>query len=132
MQVNVSAALALTLGLLSQLRKRSGSVVFINSSVVQRPARNAPFYAATKHALRAIADSLREEVNPMGIRVSSIFPGRTATPMQKGIVRAEGRAYRPAQLIQPEDIALLVAQLLDLPASIEVTDIFTRPTRPPA
>jgi NADP-dependent 3-hydroxy acid dehydrogenase YdfG len=131
MQVNVSAALTLTLGLLAHLKRRSGSVVFINSTAVQRPARNAPFYAASKHALRSIADSLREEVNALGIRVSSIYPGRTATPMQKAIVDAEGRSYRPSELIQPEDIALLVEQLLDLPASIEVTEIFTRPTQPP-
>src|SRR5262245_9428520 len=82
MQVNVSAALTLTLGLLSHLEKRSGSVVFINSSIVQRPARHAPFYAASKHALRSISDSLREEVNAAGVRVSSIYPGRTATPMR--------------------------------------------------
>ena len=131
MQVNVSAALALTLGLLPQLKRRGGSVVFVNSTVVQRPARHAPFYAASKHALRSMADSLREEVNSMGVRVSSLYPGRTATPMQKAIVGAERRTYRPAELIQPEDIALLVEQLLDLPRTIEVTDVFTRPAQSP-
>ena len=130
MQVNVSAALALTLGLLKQLKRRGGSVVFVNSTVVQRPARHAPFYAASKHALRSMADSLREEVNSMGVRVSSLYPGRTATPMQKAIVGAERRTYRPAELIQPEDIALVVEQLLDLPRTIEVTDVFTRPDSP--
>jgi NADP-dependent 3-hydroxy acid dehydrogenase YdfG len=131
MQVNVLAALTLTLGLISHLQKRSGTVVFINSTIVQRAARRAPFYAATKHALRSVADSLREEVNAAGIRVSSIYPGRTATPMQRAIVGAEGGRYRPADLIQPEDIALLVEQLIELPPRIEVTDIFTRPALPP-
>jgi NADP-dependent 3-hydroxy acid dehydrogenase YdfG len=131
-QVNVSAALALTTGLLPKLVKRAGSVIFINSTVVQRPNAGAPLYAATKHALRALADSLRDEVNRSGVRVSSVFPGRTATPMQAAILRAEGRKYRAAELIQPDDIALVVQQLLDLPATIEITEVFTRPARPPS
>jgi NADP-dependent 3-hydroxy acid dehydrogenase YdfG len=131
LQVNVSSALALTTALLPKLVKRAGSVIFINSTVVQRPNASAPLYAATKHALRAVADSLRDEVNGSGVRVSSVFPGRTATPMQAAIMRAEGRRYRADELIQPDDIALVVQQLLELPRTIEITEVFTRPARPP-
>jgi len=60
-------------------------------------------YAASKHALRAIAESLRDEVNEDGIRVTSIFLGRTAGPMQERSHAMEGRSYRPERLVQPED-----------------------------
>jgi NADP-dependent 3-hydroxy acid dehydrogenase YdfG len=84
-------------------------------------------YAATKHALRAVADSLRAEVNPAGVRVLSVFLGRTATPMQATVHQMEGRAYRPELLIQPQDVATLVLNTLSLPRTAEVTDIHLRP-----
>jgi NADP-dependent 3-hydroxy acid dehydrogenase YdfG len=86
-------------------------------------------YAASKHALRAIADSLRDEVNPDGVRVLSVFLGRTASPMQADIYRAEGRRYQPEQLMQPEDVAAVVINALSLPRTAEVTEVRMRPMR---
>ena len=77
--------------------------------------------------MKAIADSLREEVSPKGIRVLSLYLGRTATPMQEALYRQEGKAYTPEVLMQPEDVALVVVQALLLPASAELTDISIRP-----
>lgn len=79
--------------------------MFINSSVGIVARGGIGPYAATKHALKAIADSLRDEVNKDGIRVLSIFLGRTATPMQEEVHRLEGKPYRPERLLQPEDVA---------------------------
>jgi NADP-dependent 3-hydroxy acid dehydrogenase YdfG len=129
MRVNVEAPIFLTLALRDRLAEES-DVVFVNSSVVQRPAIDAACYAATKHALRSLADSLRQVVNVSGTRVTSLFPGRTATPMQEKIMRAEGRRYAPAELIQPADIAALVLCLLTLPRTVEVTEIFLRSALP--
>jgi NADP-dependent 3-hydroxy acid dehydrogenase YdfG len=84
-------------------------------------------YAATKHALKAITDSLREEVNSDGIRVLSVFNGRTATPMQAAVHAVEGRAYCPEKLIQPDDIASVVIHALSLPGTAEITDVQIRP-----
>ena len=94
---NVRAPYLLSQRLLPALTKARGQIVFINSSVgiaVKRPEVGQ--YAATKHALRAIADSLREEVNPKGIRVLSLYLGRTATPMQAGAL-PKGSARVPAR-----------------------------------
>ena len=55
---------------------------------------------------QALADSLRDEVNPLGIRVLSVYPGRTATPMQESIFEGEGRAWTPERLLQPEDVSV--------------------------
>jgi len=88
---------------------------------------NVGQYAATKHALKAMADSLRDEVNPAGVRVLSVFAGRTATPMQQTIYRLEKKAYDAQLLLQPEDIASVVIHTLTLPRTAEVTDIHIRP-----
>jgi NAD(P)-dependent dehydrogenase (short-subunit alcohol dehydrogenase family) len=69
-----------------------------------RPSAGTLAYAATKHALKGLADGLREEVNPRGIRVLSVFIGRAATPMQERIHRHEAKTYRPERLLQPEDV----------------------------
>jgi NAD(P)-dependent dehydrogenase (short-subunit alcohol dehydrogenase family) len=125
---NVRAPYILTQRLLPLLTSARGQIVFINSTVglaVKRAEMGQ--YAATKHALRAIADSLREEVNPKGIRVLTLYLGRTATPMQEAIYRQEGRAFHPELLLQPEDVASVVVQALTLPPTAEVTDISIRP-----
>lgn len=125
--LNVRCPYLLTRSLLPSLGARQGQVVFINSSVGLRSKGNAAAYGMSKHALRAFADSLREEVNPEGIRVLSVFLGRTATPMQAKVHQAEGLPYRPERLLQPEDVATVVADALRLPATAEVTEIHIRP-----
>jgi short-subunit dehydrogenase len=126
-QTNLRAPYVLTQGLLPALKARQGQVLFVNSSAGLAAKANAAQYAASKHALKAFADSLREEVNPAGVRVLSLFPGRTASPMQAAVHAAEGKAYQPQLLAQPEDIAALAVHALTLPRSIEVTEISMRP-----
>jgi NADP-dependent 3-hydroxy acid dehydrogenase YdfG len=129
---NVRAPYMLTQRLLPMLTTARGHVVFVNSSAgltAKRP--DVGQYSATKHALKAIADSLREEVNPKGIRVLTVYLGRTATPMQEAIYKQEGRVYCPETLLQAEDVASVVLQALMLPSTAEVTDISIRPMRRP-
>jgi NADP-dependent 3-hydroxy acid dehydrogenase YdfG len=125
---NVRAPYLLTQRLLPLLVKARGQIVFINSSVglsANRPEIGQ--YAATKHALRAIADSVRAEVNPLGVRVLSVYLGRTATAMQETLFKQEGKAYDAQKLLQPEDVAAAVLAALTLPSTAEVTDISIRP-----
>jgi len=126
-RVNVRAPYALTQALLPELTRRQGQIVFVNSSQGLQARANTGAYAATKHALKAIADSLRAEVNPERIRVFSIYPGRTATPTIKALCEGEEQVYRPELLIQPEDIALVVVNTLQLPRTAEITNIEIRP-----
>jgi NAD(P)-dependent dehydrogenase (short-subunit alcohol dehydrogenase family) len=131
-RVNVRAPYALTQALLPLIKSCQGQVVFINSSVTLVNGRaNLSQYSATKHALKAVADSLRDEVNVYGVRVISVYPGRTASPMQEAVREAEGKPYAPADLIQPDDVAALVLGALALPRTAEVTDIAVRPLRKP-
>ncbi len=127
--VNVRAPYLLTQLLLPHLRAARGQIVFVNSNAVRRPAAGLSAYAASKHALLGLADCLREEVAIHGVRVLSVFPGRTATPMQRELRRLEGEPYDPAGLLQPEDVAALVVEALALPAHAEVTDLYLRPRK---
>ncbi len=111
-QTNLRAPYALTQRLLPSLRHRQGQVVFINSTQGAAASAGAGQYAATKHGLRAIADSLRAEVNPDGVRVLTVLLGQTATPMQEALRKAEDRCYRPELIIQPEDVADVVLNAL--------------------
>ncbi|MGH2414716.1 MAG: SDR family oxidoreductase, partial [Brasilonema sp.] len=126
-QSNVRAPYLLTKALLPMLLTSRGQLVFMNSSSVKRTRADVGQFAATQHALKEIADSLREEVNADGVRVLSVFPGRTATPRQANIFEIEGREYHPEHLIQPEDVAAAVINALSLPQTAEVTDIHIRP-----
>ena len=125
---NVVGPYALLQRLLPLLIKAKGQVevVFINSTQALRAAAGLGQYAATKHAVKAVADSLRDEVNANGVRVMSLFLGRTASERQRAIFAAEGRPYPPERLLQPADVAELVLSLLRLPRTSEVTDIVLR------
>lgn len=126
-KINLRAPYLLTQKLLPRVRARRGQVVFINSSMGVHARANVGQYAATKHALKAVADSLRDEANPDGVRVLSIFAGRTASAMQETLHRLENKTYDAQLLLQPEDIASVVIHALTLPRTAEVTDIHIRP-----
>ena len=128
---NVRVPFLLTQSLLPALRRSSGQIVFVNSSVGLTTRSGVGQYSATQHAARALAETFRIEVNPAGIRVLTVFPGRTATRMQERIFRAEGRTYDPDKLLQPAAVAAVVVNALSLPRSAEVTDIHIRPTLKP-
>lgn len=126
--INVLVPFRLTQLLLPALTSSKGSVIFINSSAGRVAHGEISQYAATKHALRALADSLRDECNAAGVRVCSVFLGSTATSMQATLRAKQKRPYHPDRLIQPKDVAEIVGHVLALPSTAEVTDIILRPT----
>lgn len=125
--LNVRSAFQLTQELVPTLKRRRGQVVFINSSVSVATRALVGPYALTQHARRAVTDTFRHELNDYGMRVLGVYPGRTATRMQAEIHRLEGRAYEPLRLLQPADVAEVIAAALALPRTAEVTDLHVRP-----
>jgi NAD(P)-dependent dehydrogenase (short-subunit alcohol dehydrogenase family) len=125
---NLFGPTALVRHLLPPLIEARGDILFINSSVT-RAANLAEraHYAAGFQAFKALADGLRDEVNGQGVRVASVYPGRTATPRQEYLYELEGRPYRPDLLLQPEDVANIALSALALPPTAEATDIYIRP-----
>ena len=125
-RINGRAAYLLTQMLLPTLKERRGQVVFINSSAGLVSKAGVGQYAATKHALKAFADSLRQEVNADGVRVISVYPGQTASPMQAALYEAAGKPYIPERLLRPADVAEVVLFALSMPGSAEITDVAIR------
>ncbi|HMU36978.1 MAG TPA: SDR family oxidoreductase [Marmoricola sp.] len=125
--VNLLAPIRLTQLCLPGLRANQGSVVFVNSTagITANPGWGP--YSASKFGLRAIADSLRAEEQSYGVRVASVFPGRTATPMQAKVHQGEGRAYDLTAWISPETVATQIVNVLDLPRDATVSEVVIRP-----
>lgn len=124
-ELNVVAVAELTRVLLPKLRAAGGHVVLINSGAGLRANPNWGAYAASKFALRAYADALRAE--EPGLRVTTIFPGRTDTGMQRGVREAEGGAYEPEKYLKPETVATAVLNAITTPQDAHPTEVIIRP-----
>ncbi len=125
MEVNVIAVADLTRLLLPALRATNGLVVMINSGAGLHPV-GSPAYSASKYALRALADGLREDERGR-IRVTSIYPGRVDTDMQRRLQESAGRGYNPDEHLRPESVARVVRAAVDASPEGMVEDIFLRP-----
>ena len=125
--VNLTAPALLTAPLLPALRAAAGTVVFVNSSAGLTANAEWSAYAASKFGLRALADSLRAEEAGSGVRVTTVFPSRTATPMQEKVHEQEGRAYDAGQWIRPETVADSILHVLDLAADATIPELVVRP-----
>ncbi|MDQ0725190.1 SDR family oxidoreductase [Microbacterium sp. W4I20] len=127
--VNLISPAELTRLLLPVLRVSRGQVVFVNSGAGLHAHAGWSAYAASKHGLKALADALRSEEAEHGVRVTSIFPGRTATPMQERVHQQEGVEYDPERFISPDAVATTILTALDLPRDAHLTDLTVRPGR---
>lgn len=127
LEVNLVAPAELTRLALPALRAARGHVVMVNSGAGHAAGPEWASYAASKHGLRALADSLRAEEQEHGVRVSSVHPGRTATPMQQKVHAQEGKEYDPAAWTSPEAIARTILHTLDLPRDAALTEVRIRP-----
>lgn len=127
-EANLRAPYRLTQSLLPELERAPGDVIFVNSTQGLAASAGVGQFAAFQHALRAVADSLRAELNGVGVRVTSLYVGRTATPRQERVFQAEGIDYTPEILIQPDDVANVVLTAVALPRRAQLPNITIWPT----
>lgn len=120
MDLNVHVPAELTRLLLPALRAAEGLVVFINSGAGIHSYGDNVIYAATKHALYALADGLR--LGELGIRVSTVAPGPTDTPMLQGL-----QDYNPEHVIAPIEVAKAIRATVDAGPTTQLTEIRVRP-----
>ncbi|WP_225733636.1 SDR family NAD(P)-dependent oxidoreductase [Pseudoclavibacter sp. CFCC 13611] len=137
--LNVGAPAALTAALLPKLRASHGIAVFINSGAGSNPQPGNAVYAMSKHALFGVVDSLRKEEANAGVRVTTVSPGPTDTPMLHemnrggtGSAGAETRAAEKApkpvyEIIDPAEIARAVRFVVDAGPSTQITNVDVRP-----
>ena len=128
--VNVRAPYLLTQGLMPQLARAQGQVIFINSSVVRSLGQGVAAFKATQHAVQGLVDSLRQDFNGRGVRIASVFPGRTATPRMRRIYARQNRKYTPNVLLIARDVAALIVAIAATPRAVEITDVHLRSPTP--
>ncbi|MBM7441993.1 MULTISPECIES: SDR family oxidoreductase [unclassified Streptomyces] len=129
LNTNLVSPAELTRLMLPQLRVAQGHVVLVNSGAGLAAHAEWGAYAASKHGLKALADSLRHEEHGNGVRVTSVYPGRTASPMQAKVHQQEGKEYDASRWIDPESVATTILLALDLPRDAEINDLTVRPGR---
>ncbi len=125
--VNVFAAAELTRLVLPLLRESRGTVIFIGSGASTMAAPGNVVYAASKHALKAIADTLRIDEVSTGVRVSTISPGPTDTELLRRAYAKRGKTYEQERYIRPESVAQTVRFVVDSPPDVHLSDIAVRP-----
>ena len=128
--VNLTSPAVLTRELLPHLRRARGTVVFVNSSAGLAASPDWSAYAASKFGLRALADALRAEEVEHGVRVSTVYPSRTATAMQEKVHEQEGRTYDASRWISPETVVDTIVHVLDLTEDATIPDVTVRPVVP--
>ena len=124
--VNTVAPAELTRVLLPRIRQERGTMIFVNSGAGLHANAGWASYAASKFALRALADALHDEEAPHGVRVGTVYPSRTATPMQQLVRSQEGGAYEPGAYIEPASVAATIAFMLDAPRDAVLTEVTMR------
>jgi NADP-dependent 3-hydroxy acid dehydrogenase YdfG len=100
--------------------KETKGHLILTSSVAGRRALPGSFYSATKHAVTAMAEALRQDLNGTGVRVTSIEPGAVDTPFFDNA---------PEGALQPDDVARAVMFAVQQPARVDINEILIRPTQ---
>ena len=102
--------------------KESAGHLLLTSSVAGRRALSGSLYSASKHAVTAMAEAARQDLNDTGIRVTSIEPGMTDTPFFDDPV---------SNALEPDDIARAVMFAVSQPSHVDVNEILIRPVSQP-
>ncbi|MFI6499308.1 SDR family NAD(P)-dependent oxidoreductase [Nonomuraea typhae] len=126
--VNVASAAELVRQALPALRRSRGHVVFVNAAPGMTGVARWSGYVGSKAALRELADSLRVEEAPHGVRVTTVYPGGTATELLREVRNTFGRPYDPDLFIQPHTLAEMICWVLNTPRDAYVCEVSVLPS----
>jgi NADP-dependent 3-hydroxy acid dehydrogenase YdfG len=114
-------------------RQQSGHFINVSSVAGHRVGPGSAVYAATKHAVLALSEGLRQEVKPYNIRTTVISPGAVATELPASVgdpdAAARIRAFYAEAAIPADSFARAVAFAISQPDDVDVNEILFRPTR---
>jgi NAD(P)-dependent dehydrogenase (short-subunit alcohol dehydrogenase family) len=113
------------------IARGGGEIVNISSLAGQGPLANGAAYSASKWALNGLSYSVAEELRAHNIRVSVVAPGSVNTGFGSGGQSSAGRVKDPGKMLQPEDVANVVAMLVTQPSQSFISEVRMRPTRKP-
>ncbi len=132
MDINVKGLLYVSKAIIPQMTKRqSGHIINIGSSAGKEVYPKGNVYCASKHAVLAITEGMRIDLNPFGIKVGSINPGLVETEFSQ--VRFKGDAiadnvYKGYKALQAKDIADIIYFAVSRPSHVNIADLLVFPT----
>ena len=134
--LNTLAPMRLTKAALPHLLDSRGHVVQLSSIAGRTAMPGAAAYCASKFALNAFSDSLRQELVGRGVRVTMIEPGTVETELRDHITHtaskdAIGKRAAAMHQLQPEDVAAAVVHAVTAPSHVAVAEILLRPSEQP-
>src|SRR5256712_3801166 len=114
-------------------KQKSGHMIFVSSVAGHKIGPDFAVYAATKHAVRALAEGFRQEVKPYNIRTTIISPGAVATELPDSVTEADIaeniRKYYSEIAIPAESFAQAVIFAMSQPDEVDVNEILFRPIK---
>jgi NADP-dependent 3-hydroxy acid dehydrogenase YdfG len=114
------------------ISRRSGHIINIGSLAAKEVYPNGNVYCASKHAVDALTQGMRLDLNPFGIKVTGIHPGLVETEFSvvrfKGDTQRAGNVYKGYQPLVAEDIADVIWFAVSRPAHVVVADLLVMPT----
>jgi NADP-dependent 3-hydroxy acid dehydrogenase YdfG len=114
-------------------KQKTGHIINVSSVAGHKVGPGFAVYAATKHAVRALSEGLRQEVKPYNIRTTVISPGAVATELPNVISDAgtaeRVRAFYDQVAIPADSFARAVAFAMSQPEDVDINEILYRPTR---
>lgn len=136
LEVNVLALCVCTREAIADMRRRGiddGHVIHVSSMAAHRVPGGSGVYAASKHAVRALTEALRQELREAKsrIRVSAVSPGFVETEFAAHFHQSEDAAaetYGRHKCLEDRDVAAAVVYVLGQPPHVQVHDVLMRPT----
>ncbi|MDC6350871.1 SDR family NAD(P)-dependent oxidoreductase [Zeaxanthinibacter sp. PT1] len=131
--INVKGLLYVSKAILPQMiDRKSGHILHIGSTAGKEVYPNGNVYCASKHAVDAINQGMRMDLNAYGIKVGAINPGLVETEFSKvrfkGDEERAGEVYKGYQPLKPEDIADILYFAISRPAHVNIADLVVMPT----
>jgi len=127
MDINVKGLLYVSKAVIPQMTKRqSGHIINIGSSAGKEVYPKGNVYCGSKHAVLAITEGMRIDLNPFGIKVGAVNPGLVETEFSK--VRFKGgkeadAVYKGFKALQAKDVAEVIYFAVSRPAHVNIADV---------
>ena len=131
--INVKGLLYVSKAVIPQMiARKSGHIINIGSTAAKEVYPNGNVYCASKHAVDALNQGMRMDLNQYGIRVGAIHPGMVETEFSevrfKGDVERASKVYQGFEPLKPEDIADIIHFVITRPYHVNIADLVVMPT----
>ncbi|WP_051605451.1 SDR family NAD(P)-dependent oxidoreductase [Sediminibacter sp. Hel_I_10] len=127
MDINVKGLLYVSKAIIPQMSERkSGHIINIGSSAGKEVYPKGNVYCASKHAVLAITEGMRKDLNPYGIKVGAVNPGLVETEFSEVRFKGDKKAddvYKGYKALQPEDLAEVIYFVISRPSHVNIADV---------